>query len=36
MDTVFRYVDDYMRAILWSTYPELNLNEIEAIEELLM
>ncbi len=36
MDTVFRYVDDYMRAILWSTYPELNLNEIEAIEELLI
>lgn len=36
MNTIFRYVGDYMRAILWSTYPELNLHEIEAIEELLV
>lgn len=36
MNTIFSYVGDYMRAILWSTYPELNLREIEAIEELLI
>lgn len=35
-DTIFIYYEDYQRMVLWSTYPELNIQQIEIIEELLI
>lgn len=36
MDYLYTITGEFERAILWSTYPELSLKEVDQIEELLL